>query len=353
MKALRWYGRDDIRLDNAPEPGAGPDEVVLRVTLCGICGSDIKEWKDGPVIVSAQRHPVTGRQPPITLGHEFIGEVVATGRDVDHVVVGDRVAVEGEIRCGKCWFCARGDYHLCQNAAYIGFNRDGGLAEYVAVPAVQAIAVPKDLADLRAALVEPFAVAVHAVGNADLNESKVALVSGAGPVGLGAVLAARVAGASVIVVEPSEVKRRQALRFGATAVISPGDGDVVEAVRDLTDAGRGVDVSFEISGHGGALAPLIEATRKGGSIVTIGLHAHPVELDVNAITMSERRLVGSLGYLRNFDETFNLLAREDIDPTEIVTALVPLSDAIEGGFSELADEGSRHMKILISPSGRI
>src|ERR1700722_11579449 len=100
MKALRWYGRDDIRLDNAPEPEAGPGEVVLRVTLCGICGSDIKEWKDGPVIVSGRRHPVTGQEPPITLGHEFIGEVVATGREVNHLAVGERVAVEGEIRCG-------------------------------------------------------------------------------------------------------------------------------------------------------------------------------------------------------------------------------------------------------------
>jgi (R,R)-butanediol dehydrogenase / meso-butanediol dehydrogenase / diacetyl reductase len=351
VKALRWYGRGDVRLDVVSEPDAGPDEVLLRVSLCGICGSDIKEWRSGPVVAVAGRHPVTGREPPITLGHEFIGEVVAVGVRVTALDVGDRVAVEGEVRCGECWFCARGEYHLCLRAAYVGFNRDGGLAEFVAVPAVQSIPVPPDLPDLRAALVEPFAVALHAAGRAGLAEGQFVVVSGAGPVGLGAVIAARAAGAAaVIVVEPTKLKRDQALRFGATDVVSPEDGSIPEIVRDMT-TGRGADVGFETAGHAGSLRALIEGTRKGGTIVTVGLHASPIDIDVNALTMAERRLVGSLGYLRDVQPAFDLLARRDLDPTEIVTAVVPLEDALERGFAALSDERDRHMKILISPSG--
>jgi (R,R)-butanediol dehydrogenase/meso-butanediol dehydrogenase/diacetyl reductase len=351
VRALRWYGRGDVRLDTVSEPDPAPGEVLLRVLLCGICGSDIKEWQSGPVVAVSGRHPVTGLEPPITLGHEFIGEVVAVGGGVTSHTVGDRVAVEGEVRCGACWFCARGEYHLCQNAAYVGFNRDGGLAEFVAVPAVQSIPVPSDLPDLRAALVEPFAVALHAVGRSGLAEGQSVVVSGAGPVGLGAVIAARAAGASsIIVVEPTQLKRDQALRFGASHVVSPGDGSVPEMVVDLTE-GRGADVGFETAGHAGSLKSLVEATRKGGTVVTVGLHAGPIELDVNAFTMAERRLVGSLGYLRDFQPTFDLLARDDLDPTEIVTAVVPLADALEGGFEALSNSSDTHMKILISPSG--
>jgi (R,R)-butanediol dehydrogenase/meso-butanediol dehydrogenase/diacetyl reductase len=350
VKALRWYGRGDLRLEDVPDPTASPSEVVLEVIWCGICGSDTKEWQDGPVVITDGPNRVTGNSPPITLGHEFIGKIVECGPGVEGLVVGDRVAVEGEMRCGRCWFCQRGDYHLCQEAAYVGFNRDGGLAEYVAVPAVQAIPVPEGLSNELAALVEPCAVALHAVGRSGLAGDGALAIMGAGPVGLGAVLAARSVGAgSVVVLEPSALKREQAKRFGATETLSPLVGDAVGEARELLNGGRGADVVLECSGHPDAIGAAITLARKGGTVVTVGLHARPVMIDINAVTMSERRLLGSLGYRREFGPTFDLLGATDVDPTEMITALVPLSDAVEKGFRGLTDDRENQMKILIDP----
>lgn len=352
MKALRWYARDDLRLEDVPDPVAADGEVIIAVHSCGICGSDIKEWREGPVVASAHKHPVTGEEPPIILGHEFIGEVVERGRGVDSLAVGQRVAVEGEMRCGRCWFCLRGDYQLCQDAAYIGFNRDGGLAEYVAVPTVQAIPVPDDVPDDIAALVEPMAVAVHALSKSGLQLGQSLVVVGAGTVGLGVVAAARAVGAGdIFVIEPSASRRQRALEFGATEAVSPLEDSPTDLLRALTEGGRGADFAFECSGHPSSVQAAIDVTRKGGTVVTVGLHGRPVTVDVNTITMADKRIVGSLGYVNDFPRTFTLLADKRIDAASLVTSRIPLTQAIPDGFEALADVHQDHLKILISPRG--
>lgn len=319
-----------------PEPAA--DEVLLRVIACGICGSDLKEWTSGPVVIPEGSGTVT-------LGHEFVGEVVALGSTEGPFAIGARVAVEGELRCGDCDACLRGDYHLCRLAAYIGFHRDGGLAELVAVPVANLVAVPEGLADDVAGLVEPFAVAHHAVSRPAVLEGATVVLIGAGTVGCGVVAAARDRGAArVVVVEPIAGRRASATALGAD--------EVFDSLGALAAAGIPFDVAFECSGQEAALTAAVAAVRRGGTVVTIGLHAEPRLFDINAVTMNERTLLGSLGYRGDFGPAFALLERLGDRARSLISAQISLDDTVDGGFRELLENGAAHGKILIRPSQR-
>jgi len=143
MKALRWHGRKDIRLDDVPEPVAGPGEVKVKVKWCGICGSDVLEWQVGPVVVRETKpHPQTGKTAPITLGHEFSGDVADIGSGVTDINVGDRVTVRPTMPCYKCYWCRKGRYVQCAVLATIGLAADGGFAEYIVVPSDNVYKLP-------------------------------------------------------------------------------------------------------------------------------------------------------------------------------------------------------------------
>jgi len=167
MRAVRWHGRQDVRVEEVPTPTPGPGEALLRVSWCGICGTDAEEYCEGPVIIpTTQPNGLTGRTAPLTLGHEFAGTVAALGPGVDHLHVGDRVVPEVVLFCGQCFFCRHHQYALCSNWGALGLHADGGLAEYAVVPAFSCARVPDTLSDEAAALVEPTEVAVRAVGKA-------------------------------------------------------------------------------------------------------------------------------------------------------------------------------------------
>lgn len=350
MKALRWHGRGDIRLDDIPQPSPASGELLVEVTWCGICGSDIKEWLAGPVVITEGEHPATGRSAPITMGHEFIGVVVGFGSDVTGWQRGERVALEGELRCGRCWQCQRGNYHLCQMAAYLGFNTDGGLARFVTVDAAQAIRIPSEVDDDSAALLEPMAVAVHAVRRGTLDIGDSIAVVGTGAVGLGIIAAARANGAGLITaIDPIASRRAVALEFGADQVF----GDVETARQHGSppriDASGGYDVVFECSGHPSSLEWCIALTHRGGVVVTVGLHGQPVTFDLNELTMNEREIRGSLGYVRDFERAMSLLASGRIAASRLITRKTDLEHVIEDGFRELHENGPEHIKILVAP----
>lgn len=350
MKALRWHGRDDIRLDTVPQPQPTRDELLISVSACGICGSDLKEWRSGPVVIVDGEHPATRVRPPITMGHEFIGVVADMGSDVRGWKVGDRVALEAEMRCGTCWQCVRGNYHLCAMAAYLGFNADGGLAEFVTLNPAQAIRIPDTVSDDEAALLEPLSVAVHAArrGAVELGDS--VAVQGCGAVGLGVLAAVRAKGAGVIAaIDPTDRRRGLAIEMGANlAFVGADEAAEHDATSEVASAG-GYDVVFECSGHPAGVQSAIDLTRRGGTIVTVGLFTGPVPVDLNAITMNERKIVGSLGYQRDFPRAMALLGAGRIDASAFVTAKVALDDVIDGGFVELYERGGNHVKILVVP----
>ena len=183
MQALVYYGRKDIRLEEFPEqPKLGRNEVRLRVNCAALCHTDFNEYMHGPLFISQKPHPRSGRSIPLVIGHEFSGEVLETGSDVRKVKPGDRIAVNAVDPCLTCAHCVRGEYELCRSAAYIGFDRDGGLAESAVVPEHCCHVLASQISDEAGALVEPLAVGLHAVKRAKaIAGSRVAVVGGGNP----------------------------------------------------------------------------------------------------------------------------------------------------------------------------
>jgi (R,R)-butanediol dehydrogenase / meso-butanediol dehydrogenase / diacetyl reductase len=350
MRALRYHGREDLRVDDVPEPHAAAAEVVLEVAWCGICGTDLHEYLTGPTIITREPHPATGGRLPMTVGHELSGRVVEVGPGVDHLREGERVVVDPCIACGACWYCRTGETVRCDRIAYVGMHRDGGMARYVAVPANLVHALPDAVSDEAGALIEPLTVGMRAVRRSGLRAGDCAAVVGAGPIGLLTLAVARAAGAGEVhVVERSPTRRRVALDLGATRVHDPADGDPAEQVRAATTAGRGADVAFECVGLGVTLAAAIGATRKGGTTVVLGFFDEPATVNVNDVLLSERTVRGSTGSVDDFPRTIALVADGRIDVTPLISDRLALADAVERGFGSLVRSRDAHVKILVGP----
>ena len=284
-----------MRLEELPDPVAGPGEVLLRVAYNGLCGSDVHEYFDGPAAVTTTPHPLTGCSLPCVLGHELSGWVVATGPGVD-LAPGVLVAVEPIEACGVCARCRSSRRHLCRRLAFHGYNRaGGGLAERTVVREDMVHVLPAGLSPAQGALVEPMAVARHAVRRSGVVAGETAVVHGAGPIGLGALVALRAEGASVLVVDPAPARRSAAVALGAQHVFDPADDDVVDAVRSLTD-GLGADRSIDAAGSDAALAAALRSTRPDGVVVVVAHHHQPFPLRSGSLIFNEVSLTGSLIY---------------------------------------------------------
>jgi len=351
MKALRWYGREDLRYEDVPEPSPGPGQVKLKVQRVGICGSDLHEYRSGPIYTSVEPHPVTSRMAPITLGHEFAGTVVETGGGVSSIKVGDRVTGEGPVPCGKCYYCMRNMPSLCLNVFYIGFHADGAMAEYAVLPESILHKLPDSFSDEIGALVEPLAVGMHGVRRSRLQVGDTVAIVGAGVVGLGALLAARAAGASkIFIVEISKRRGERALAKGASVVFNPKECNAAEQIRELTE-GLGADVSFDCVGLpvSGPLA--VQLARAAGTVVIIGMSPGPSpDFNFRNVMLGEKTILGSNSYTRDdFSTVIELITDGRIDPSGLVTAKVALKDAVERGFKEVIDNPEKQLKILLQP----
>lgn len=354
MRAARYHGQRDVRVEEVdPEP-VGPDELRIDVAACGICGSDLHEYAEGPIFVPDGRpHPLTGETLPVTMGHEFGGRVSETGGAVEGLSVGDAVAVNPLLSCGDCRYCAEGSYHLCESVGFIGLAGGGGFAESVVVPADHAVPFPDGVPIEHAALVEPLSVALHAVRGSGLREGDAVAVFGSGPIGLGVVQAVRAAGAGeVFVSEPREARRERAALSGADVLIDPRTADPVDRITDAT--GGGVDVAFEVAGVSPTLTGALRSTKRGGRVTVVSIFEEAAEVQPNDIVLGERTVTGTLGYLagplgdREFGMTIRKLADGAFDPEPLVTDRIDLDDIGEG-FEALLDEGSDQVKILVSP----
>ena len=205
MRAAMWHGPGDVRLQDVPEPGEpGPGQALIAVRYCGICGTDLHEFTEGPVMIRPGAHPLTGARPPLVLGHELSGTVLAVGAGGPRDLVGRRVTADPCWSCGTCFWCLRGDYHICRIGGSVGLASDGALAPLVLVPAQGLVPLPDAVSDQTAALAEPLAVGLHAVRRGGVGVGDRVLVLGAGPIGAAVILAARAAGAAEIYVsEPA------------------------------------------------------------------------------------------------------------------------------------------------------
>jgi (R,R)-butanediol dehydrogenase/meso-butanediol dehydrogenase/diacetyl reductase len=356
MKAAVWHARRDIRVEEFPDPDAPrPDEVRLAITWCGICGTDLEEYTQGPLFIppADRPNPITGRHAPMVIGHEFVGAVVRLGRDVTDLKVGDRVAVDTLIHCGECPFCLRHQVHLCERLAIMGLMTDGGLAEYINAPRYMCFKYADNLSDAHAALAEPASVAVRSARRGRLAEGESVVIVGAGNIGLLTVEVARAFGANkVIVVEPAESRRKVAMDLGATAAIDPLDTDPIEAVRRLT-GGRGADVVFECAGITSTMALAPELARRAGRIVLVGLHDAPVPIRLVSVVTGEQELIGSFSHVydEDFSAAVDMLSAGQILAEPLITAQIGLRDLVRCGLDELSTSKDKHLKILVSPEG--
>ncbi|MDO9397475.1 MAG: alcohol dehydrogenase catalytic domain-containing protein [Herbiconiux sp.] len=383
MIAVRWHGRHDVRLDEVPPPEPAADELVLRVEWCGICGSDLEEYRSGPVAipVDPERHPRRGSAAPITLGHEVVGRVLRAAADGSGPAVGALVVPDVVLGCGDCWWCARHQEGLCRTLAVRGQTEDGGLAELMVARAATCLVVPEGVTAEEAALVEPASVAVRAVragglvdgsagdpspgsaarsageptsgaaatpahGSApDLAGGRVAVV-GAGTVGQLVARVARARGAVVaLVVDPDADRRARAERFGALAGATPDDAPARAAAEPL----EGYDVVFECSGAATALALACRLTRRGGRVVAVGLRAEPVGLDLVDLVLGEKTIVGSAAHLWDVDSAvaLDLIASGALPVADLVTHRIRLADVPQTAFPLLADGASGALKVLV------
>ena len=246
MKALRWHAARDLRLSELERQAPRPGEVELEVAYCGICGSDLHEYQSGPhSIPQAEAHPLSGCRAPLTLGHEFCGVVAALGPGVEGLRIGDRVAVEPEYRCGECRYCREGRYNLCESMGFIGLMGDGGFAERARVPAYMLHRLPDAVGFRQAAVLEPAAVALHALRRSSLAPGQRCAVFGLGPIGLLLVMLARLRGIEdIAAVDVSPERLALAGEFGASRALDARDGDTAARLRE----GGALDCAFEAAG---------------------------------------------------------------------------------------------------------
>ncbi|MEV0071269.1 MULTISPECIES: alcohol dehydrogenase catalytic domain-containing protein [unclassified Amycolatopsis] len=349
MHALRWHAKGELRLDDVPEPPApAPGQAVIAVSYCGICGTDLHEFAHGPNLIRTGPHPLTGLEPPFTLGHEMSGTVLALGSDVPGVNVGTRVAVDPCLRCGVCRWCTHGEYHICAKGGSIGLAADGGFASKVTVPVEGLVPIPDGVSDELAALAEPLAVGLHAIRRAGVQPGDHVLLLGAGPIGIAALLAAKLAGAAGLYVsEPVPDRARKAAEIGATEVYDPAKTDVRREV--FLRTGRvGPDVVVEATGRPELVELAVNTVRRGGRAVLCGISGASASLPITQIVPFERTVLGSLGYNFDIPRVLDLMATGRLDATPMLTGVRPLS-AGRDAFAELeADRGS-HLKILLKP----
>jgi (R,R)-butanediol dehydrogenase / meso-butanediol dehydrogenase / diacetyl reductase len=353
VKAVVWHGRGDVRVEEVAEPASpGPREVKVAVEWCGICGTDLEEWRTGPRFVPVgEPHPLTGRKAPLILGHEVSGRVAELGTGVTGLREGDLVALDALIYCGRCWWCRRHQVTLCPQLAAIGLQTDGGLAEALTVPAQMCVKVGNGVGSDTAALAEPLAVAVRALrrGRVALNESLVVL--GAGMIGIASLVVGRSMGAAPIVVaDPIASRREVAKRLGADLVLDPRTPDFLASVRDATD-GRGADVAVDAAGSHDSGPLAIAGARPGGRAVIVGLPSHPAAVDLFAFASGEKELIGSLSHVwdEDFAAAVGLVGDGLLEADQVVGLRLGLDEAVERGFASIESTDLPGVKIQVSP----
>jgi (R,R)-butanediol dehydrogenase / meso-butanediol dehydrogenase / diacetyl reductase len=342
MKAAVYHGRRDVRIESVPEPGAPrAGELQLKVVSCAICGTDASEYAHGPRLIPlAHRHPGSGHRGPVILGHEFVGRVSDAGPAVDEPAIDELVVPGASAWCGTCSWCRRGRTNLCERFYTIGLQADGGLAEYVNVPAKMCRRVPASSSADAAALAQPLAVAIHAVTRAGVSPGESVAVVGVGGIGLFAVLAARALGAlPVLAVDLDATRLERARRLNATHAIDASAESPVEALLALTD-GRGADVVVEATGASAGLATAQRSVARGGRLVLVGLHGSPRELDLSDLVLREVDVVTSLAHVCDADlpRALALLADEQV-AAHATARRISLEALVDEGLAPLADRG--------------
>lgn len=332
MKAVVYEGHSrEFAIRDRPIPALREGEVLIRVKLAGICGTDITlangKRKDAPT--------------PLIPGHEFMGEVVEV-RGADRQLVGKRVVAEPTLSCGRCGSCKRGYAHVCERLQVLGVHTDGGFAEYVKVSAEKVYEVPEGVLDLLAALAEPLAVAVHVVRRASPQVGDSVMVIGGGPIGLLIAQVARFAGAGRVVVVEISPSRLSVARALGLETLDPADAGPDEL--------RGtMDVAFEVSGSAPGMSRAVTSLRPRGTLLVVGFFKEPAPVDLAQVLFKELEFRGSRVYAaEDFPRALNLISGHALKLEPLVSHVLPLSRVNDG--IRLAAQGTEAMKVLLDVS---
>lgn len=338
MRAAVLHAVGDLRVEDRPVPTPGPGEVLVRVEVCGVCGSDATEYTRGPVLTVM----------PVTLGHEFAGTVEAVGGGVSNLTVGATVVCGAGVSCGECKPCVEGRTNLCREYTTLGLQHDGGLAGYVVSPADILLDVSDTgLAMDTLGLAQPMSIAVHAVRRSGLRAGQDAVIVGVGGIGAFITFAAVSVGARVLVVDLNEARLELASRLGAFATLQAQDGSLSDRLSEL---GMDADVFFEVSGSAPGLASALDAAQPGATIVPVGIQRGEPALPLGSWTLREYTIVGTVAHVVKTDlpEAVRLLGTRD-DWSDIASEVLPLDKALSDGISPLTDGSATQIKALIDP----
>jgi threonine 3-dehydrogenase len=334
---------EGAEIREVPTPSCGPGELLLKVRRAGVCGTDLHiykwdRWSQGRL------------KPPVTLGHEFVGDVIETGAGVTTFAAGDRVSCESHVVCHACLACRTGNAHVCENTVILGVDVNGGFAEYVAVPAANAWRAPANVPIEVAGVMEPLGNAVHTAFAGPLAACSIA-VTGCGPIGLFAIGVARAAGAArVIASDVSPYRLELARAMNADAVIDVSRESFVDRVHALT-GGQGLDGVLEMSGNPQAMRDGLAALRNGGRLSLLGLPKEPFDLDWNRLVIFKGLTIHGIIGRRMYETWYqmdNLLASGRLDIRPAITHTMPMERFDEA--IELLASG-RAGKVVLAPWG--
>lgn len=338
MLAAKLENKEQLVIKEIEKPILRNGEALIKVLYAGVCGSD--------VTVYSGKHPTATF--PVVLGHEILGiiEDIRSDKPIQFKI-GDRVTVDPLISCGVCEACRKGFYHVCKELKLLGIHEDGGYAQYTKASIDKLVKVSDKLPDQIAALAEPFAVGFHVLSRSELKLGDMALVIGAGPIGLIIAIAAKAAGASRVVISEINEKRLDLAKVLGFETINPREVDVMSDINEITD-GNGFDVVYEVSGSKAGILLTTSACKIRGTIVPLSLSGLPVEFELGKVSFKEMRVIGTRVYpYMDFVNGVKLLERmsDEYDLNMLISDILPLQEAQKAIDSMIS--GANVSKILI------
>lgn len=324
MRVAVMDGKREVSLKSTDIPVPKDNEVLIKVDTVGVCGSDLhyySQGKIGDMIVKT----------PFILGHECAGVIVDIGKKVQNLSIGDKVAVEPGVPCGKCEFCLQGKYNLCSDLVFMATPPDNGcLMDYIVYPSQWVFKIPDNMSFAEGALIEPLAVGMHAVAQAQADIGKSALIFGAGCIGLVTLLTLKSRGiTNIYIVDMIDSRLDKAKELGATETINVKNKNVTTIINKLTD-GKGVDMVFEMTGSPQAISQTVKTVKKGGTIICVGLGSEKdVSFDLGGLIWKEATLKTVFRYRNLYPSAIEAVSKGIIPVKEIISHIYNLEDISE------------------------
>jgi (R,R)-butanediol dehydrogenase/meso-butanediol dehydrogenase/diacetyl reductase len=353
MRAVRFHAARDIRVEDVAPPSEklAPDDVLVEPFLSGICGTDLHEFIAGPIVTPQTPHVFTGATNPQILGHEFSARVKKVGSAVSHVQPGDRVSIQPLLFPKDDYYAKRGLFHLSPKMGCVGLSWAwGGMAEQAVIKDYNAQPIPDNLTDEQGAMIEPAAVAMYGVDRGGVEAGSTVLVSGAGPIGALTVLAAKAAGAAVVIVSEPNPNRRKIINDIApwAVTVDPTKEKLGDVVRDLTEEGVGVDVALECVGLEASLNACADAVRRQGRVVQTGLHMKRASIDAMQWALKDITVEATWCYpVQIWPRLARMIASGAFPVEKVITARIDAADVVAKGFEALLDPSGKNLKIVV------